>query len=364
LSFFDDETDEPSVTPRPAPRRRRPSGTGPRPPDQQAILVRRAVAAVVLLVVIILIIVGVHSCQVSARNTALKDYANNVSSLIKTSNQTGAQMFSDLSAGGLSTNPTKIYNQILDVGAQANTQLKNAKGLSVPDEMRDAQDKLLLTMQMRADGIGNIAKNIQPALGTTTNRDAINAIATEMARLYSSDVVYKDYMVPLMIGALKSAGIALGGVPIESGQFLQNLDWLTPTGVTSKLGASASTPSGKPAPGLHGHSLDSVSVGGTTLQTGSTNTLPANPPPTITFHFTNGGDNDEHNVTLKVTLSGTSISGQTVVPVTTKHTSATADVKLSSAPPAGNYTLTATIAKVPGENNTTNNTLTFPVTFQ
>jgi hypothetical protein len=365
LSFFDDEADEPSVTPRTAPRRRRPSGTGPRPPaDQQSILVRRAVAAVVILVVVILIIVGVHSCQVSARNTALKDYANNVSSLVKTSNQTGAQLFSDLSAGGLSSNPTKIYNEILDVGATANTQLKNTKGMSVPDEMRAAQQNLLLTMQMRSDGIGKIAQNIQQALGTTTSRDAINTIATEMARLYASDVVYKDYMVPLMIGALRSAGISLGGVPIESGQFLQNLDWLNPTFVTSKLGASVSTSTGKPAPGLHGHSLDSVSVGTTTLQTGSTNTLPANPPPTFTFHFTNGGDNDEHNVALKVTLSGTSISGQTVVPVTTKHTSATADVKLSSAPPAGNYTLTATIAKVAGETNTTNNTLTFPVTFQ
>ena len=37
---------------------------------------------------------------------------------------------------------------------------------------------------------------------------------------------------------------------------------------------------------------------------------------------------------------------------------------LTSAPPAGNYTVTAPIAPVPGEKNTANNTQTFPVTFQ
>jgi hypothetical protein len=115
---------------------------------------------------------------------------------------------------------------------------------------------------------------------------------------------------------------------------------------------------------VHGHSLDSVSVGGTTLQTGSTNTLPASQPPTITLNFTNGGQNTEHNLVCKVTISGTSASGQTTVPQTTAGQSTSCQVKLNSAPPAGDYTLTASLSPVPGEKNTANNTLTFPVTFQ
>jgi hypothetical protein len=39
-------------------------------------------------------------------------------------------------------------------------------------------------------------------------------------------------------------------------------------------------------------------------------------------------------------------------------------VTLSSTPPKGSHTLSATIVPVPGEKNTANNTLTFPVTFQ
>ena len=136
--------------------------------------------------------------------------------------------------------------------------------------------------------------------------------------------------------------------------------------MAGKLGAkSPTTNGGKPAPGLHGHSLDSVSVGGNTLQTGSTNTIAASPPPTFTFHFTNGGQNNETNVVLKVTISGSNVSGQTVVPQTTAGQSTTGQVTLSVLPRRpGSYTVTATVAPVPGEKNTANNTLTFPVTFQ
>jgi hypothetical protein len=363
LSFFD-EADEPSVTPRTAPRSRRPSGTGGRPPgDQQQILVRRAIAAGAILIVVILIVVGVHSCQVSARNSSLHDYANNVSSVITSSNQTGARFFDELThaSGGAQNVRAQIETTQLD----AQHELDKAKGFNVPSEMNGAQQHLVLALTMRADGIKNIGQNIEQALGTTTSRDAINTIAAEMAKFYASDVVYKGYTIPLMLGGLKSAGISYAGVPINKGQFLPNVTWLTPDGVASSLGKSAPTQSGgTPAPGLHGHSLDSVSVAGTTLQTGSTNTLSASPAPTFTFHYTNGGDNDEHNVVMKVSLSGSSDSGQTVVPVTTKGQSGTADVRLNSAPPAGNYTLTATIQPVPGEKNNSNNTLTFPVTFQ
>jgi hypothetical protein len=140
--------------------------------------------------------------------------------------------------------------------------------------------------------------------------------------------------------------------------------WLTPSFVADQLHVSIATPGGKPTPGLHGHSLDSVSVGGTTLQTGSTNTLPASPPPQFTLSFTNGGTNTEHNVGCKVSVNNTSITGKTTVPETTPGQHTTCTVTLGSSPPAGNYTVTATIAKVPGEKNANNNTLTFPVTFQ
>src|SRR5207302_10999124 len=96
VSFFD-EVEEPGLS-RPARERTRRGRGARRPPAaQRKFLVRRVVLAVGVLVAVVLIVVGVHSCQVSARNSALRDYDNSVASLIQRSNQTGRTLFSELS---------------------------------------------------------------------------------------------------------------------------------------------------------------------------------------------------------------------------------------------------------------------------
>jgi hypothetical protein len=319
-------------------------------------------------VAVILIAILVNSCESSQRTNALKDYANNVSSLIQSSDSTGAALFGVLGSGGGSSNGQKIQNEINQTRLQASSQLSRAKQMSVPGQVKTANQNLLLVFQMRLDGITNIASEIQPALGTSASKDAIDSLAAQMARFYASDVLYKSYTAPEIAGALNASGIAVGGtngVTINGGQFLPNIQWLTPSFIATELHATLpGTSTGKIAPGLHGHALNSVSVAGTTLQTGSTNTIPAKPAPTFTLHFTNTGTNNETNVVCKVTVTGTSSSGQTVVPETTAGETTTCQVPVSSPPSSGTYTVQTTIEKVPGEKNLSNNSLSFPVTFQ
>jgi hypothetical protein len=324
---------------------------------------------VALLVVVILIAVGVHSCQVSQRNSALRNYGDSVASIVRASNQTGQQFFSVLSSGQGASNGTNLQSQIDEARLSAENQLNRAGGLDVPDQVKSAHGDLLLTLQMRRDGIAQIAQQIQPALQQSTANDAVNQIAANMARFYGSDVVYKDYALPAIVSALHSVGIPVGGTngePVEGGQFLPDLQWLTPSFVATELHTSLTSTSktGKVAPGTHGHSLDSVSVGGKTLQSGSTNTIPASPAPTFTLTFTNSGSNNETNVVCKITLSNSSVSGTTTVPQTQAGQQTTCQVPLSPAPQAGSSTVTATVSPVPGEKNASNNTQTFPVTFQ
>jgi hypothetical protein len=367
LSFFD-EADEPRTPP---PRTRRPSGAGRRPPgDRQSIQVRRAVAGVAIVIVVILIVLGVHSCQVSARNSSLKDYTNNVASILQESDNTGTQFFNLLSGAGGASNAQNLTNQLNETRVAADHELKHAEAIDVPDEVKNAQSNFLLALTMRRDGIANIAQLVQSALGTTNNHNALNQIAANNARFYASDVLYTDYTATEIAAALHAAGITVGpnGETIPAGQFLPDLGWLSPDFVATKLGASSSSSSsstsGPVAPGTHGHSLDSVSVGGTTLQSGSTNTIPRSPTPSFTVNFTNSGQNNEKNVVIKVSVSGTSSSGQTVVPQTTAGQSTSATVPLNQSPPAGTYSVTVTVVPVRGETNSANNTQTYPVTFQ
>jgi hypothetical protein len=369
VSFFD-EPEETRTAPRAAPRRRRPTGGGGRPPaaDRQAFMVRRIGLAVVVIIAIVLIAVLVNSCETSARNSALKDYNNSVASLNARSVQTGGNFFNALTTG--TSDPTSLQQSLAQAANSASKELSDAKGLSTPDEVKSAQQHFVDALQMRKDGMTNITNQIGPALQSQTSQNAVSTIAAEMARFYSSDVLYKDYTLPQIVGALRAAGISVGGLggqQLNESQFLPSIQWLDPVHVASVLHVtlpSTSTQTQNVAPGLHGHMLNSVSVGGSTLQTGSTNAIPASPAPTFTLSFANTGQNTENNVKCRVTISGSNVNGQTIVPQTTAGESTSCQVTLSAAPPKGSFQVTAEIVPVPGEKNTKNNSLTFPVTFQ
>lgn len=318
------------------------------------------------MILAILVVLGVHSCQVSATENALKDYNDNVSSLIQQSEQTSATLFHQLteSSGASATN---LYNQINETRVQAQSQLSHAEGMSVPDQMRSAQVNLVLALQMRRDGIAQIASNIEQALGNSATAGAVSSIAVAMGKFYASDVMYISYTTPLIASALHGAGIDVGGASgetIQGGQFLPNIDWVSPSYVASQLHVAAPStgPGGKPAPGLHGHTLNSVSFNGNTLSS-SGNNVPGSPPPAFTLNITNGGHFTETDVGCKVSVSGTSISGKTTIPQTTAGQTTSCTVTLNGSPPAGTYTVNFEVVPVPGEKNTSNNSLSYPITF-
>ena len=94
-------------------------------------------------------------------------------------------------------------------------------------------------------------------------------------------------------------------MPVNGGQLLTDLGWLTPsTVVVTTLGVSASS-GRRPAqrcvtPGLHGHSLNSVSVAGTTLSpAGDEIRRREQPAAQFTLSLTNGGDFNEYNVVVQ-----------------------------------------------------------------
>src|SRR5262249_52641753 len=155
---------------------------------------------------------------------------NSVASLNAQSVNTGQSFFNAMS--GPTSDPTALQHTLNSTAQDAASELSKAKGISTPDEVKGAQQDFVMAMQMRADGTKNIAAQIEPALQSTTAKDPVNTIAAEMARFYASDVLYKNYSVPQIIGALRAAGITVGGLggqQVNSSQFLTSIDWLNPT---------------------------------------------------------------------------------------------------------------------------------------
>ena len=380
MSFFD-EADEPRTTR----QRRPPSGGGGgarrRPPtDEQTLLVRRLVAAGAVVVVLVLLVVLVRGCVGSRREQALKDYNRDVRNLVQESrNQVATQLFEALN-GAANRRGEDVTTAINQLRVVAEGQLEQAEGLDAPDQMADAQHNLELVLSLRHDGVQQIADRVQAAISRSAQAgQAVDDIAAQMQAFNASDVVYSQRVAPLILRALEDDGIAASYDGREGEQvdpyapFLygNNFTLMSPENVATLLGASATgttTDTGTPAPGLHGHQLDSVSVGGTTLEPGGTVTLPASPAPTFDIAFTNGGEHDEQNVRVDVTISGSSgtpITASTVVPTTSAGEAATAQVAFRESPPTGGVAeIRVTIAGVGGERSLDNNTATYNALFE
>ncbi len=343
--------------------------------DHQALLMRRLIAAGAVVVVVILLVVLVKGCVDSRRTQALKDYNRNVRSLVQESESAVSKPFFQAlsgAAGQQGQQVTETLNQLREVAAE---ELAHAGRLSVPGEMSEAQRDFQLVLSLRRDGVAKVAGLIGPAVGKTAAAStAVNQIAGQMRAFDASDVVYSQRAAPLILKALKDNGIGAsydgssGEQVLPGAEFLPSLSWISPTYVAGQIGASVNGGKiGAPAPGLHGHGLDSVTVGTTTLAAGGSNQIPASPLPTFTINFTNGGENDETNVKVDVEVSGGSgapIKASKTVLGTSAGKSATATVQLPRAPStAGPSTIKVTIEKVPGEQSLDNNTQTYHVLF-
>ena len=347
-----------------------PAGPGS---DPQQLLVRRLVAAGVIVVVAFLLVFGVKGCLSSRKEQALKDYNRDVASLVQESDANVNDFFTALTTGG--TSAVDVASQINQLRLLAKSHTTKAEGISVPGEMRPAQRNLLLSLGLVEEAMGKVAEKIPSARSTdsATAEPAVLAITAEMQSFVAADVVYQRRAAALIKQALDDHEI--GGQTIQAAQFLPNPEWLDAPTVARRINADAGRGAGAeastrpPAPGLHGHALLGVSVGDTTLQTGTnaSNRLPGGANVTFNAKIANQGENPETDVAVRVIIrgGGKTITAQETVDQTTAGNETTVAVSLKQAPPTEvGVKISVQVRKVPGETNTTNNTAEYPAIFE
>jgi hypothetical protein len=370
VSFFD-EGDEPTrVTRRPRPGRGG-GGGGARPPrepvrrpDRQTVRLRQAAGIGVLVLFVIIVGLGVKGCVSSQKENSLKAYNRDVTSVITSSDRDVGQAFFKLLGNG-SQQGQDLQVQVNQLRLAADEDARRARRFDVPDDMKPAQDKLLLALDLRADGLRKIAADLPTALGRgQPAQNAVQRIAGNMQYFLASDAVYKARVAPLIKETLDDNGVS--GQRIPDSQFMGNVGWLSAPFVAQRIGATAGAPNQPPAPGLHGHGLTSVAVGDNTLQPGGVvNRVPATGR--ITFHvtFQNQGDNDENDVRVTVSVrgSGKTITARKTVAQTKAGSQAEVDIPLGQTPPIGTATVDVAVAAVRGEQKTDNNRQRYTVIF-
>ncbi len=383
MSFFDDDEPIRASRTRPArpraaaPPRSRPQGGGRRPPsggdrrpDAETARQRQLIFGGGAILAFIILVFLVNSCQSSRRDNALKDYNRQVTEIAADSDQIGKDFFVALDAAAGGGDVDVRVNQLRMAAGEL---VGRAKGLDPRGELVPAQYSLELVLNLREQGLRKIADKLPAALvqgrdNAQSVETALSEIAGQMQQFLASDVIYSQRTAPYVTQALDDANIK--GQKVATSRFLPNLGWLSPDAIAGRLGsqraAGGTGADPEPAPGLHGHSLDSVTVGDSTLNPGATsNRIPSRPAPAFTIKLTNGGDSDETEVpvTIKVEANGRTTTKKKTIAQTKSKQEATVTVPLGSSPPAGAATVTVTVGTVPGEEKKDNNKQTYTVLF-
>lgn len=338
----------------------------PGPPSADQIRARRLAAVGVGIVLLVLILFGIRGCLDARKESALKDYVGSVRELVRESNQIGREFFGTLEDPGDLT-PLDFENDIKSSRSGADGVLDRAQNLDVPDGMGRAHQNFILTLELRRDALRRIANTVGTALGREGRDEAVDRIAAQMQAFLASDVIYTQRSVPAMQNALADEGIT--GERIAASQFLPDIDWLTPRQVGDALGEvrGGGGRQQENTGGLRGLALVQATIAGAALTPGGSVTVQAGGRPELVVQVQNGGESEETDVTVRVTISGGNRDEIEVERnVSRIAAGATADVTIPISPaPQRNEPLRVTVEAepVPGEEVEDNNRAQYTVTF-
>lgn len=342
-------------------------GENPRGGDaeHQAVMQRRAIAGGLIVLFLILVVLLGKGCQTARQENAIKDFVKQTNSIVTQSNQVSRDFFTTLKDPG-DASATDIETSVNVQRSQASELVRQAEDLSASGEdLTAAKQYLLETLEFRRDGLNEISKQIGQALGDQDAEAATEKIAANMQQFLTSDVIYSQRAYAYMNQAVKDKDVE--GVSLPASQFLPSLEWLDPAQVLdvfSRVSGSGATAAA--TPGTHGTGITGVTVqpSGTALAEGGTNDL--NGAKEIEVSVQNQGENDEVDIVVSYTISGSgsAIKQNKTVPALSAGDTTTVTLPLTKIPAAGsNATMKVDVKKVAGEENLDNNSQTFEVSF-
>jgi hypothetical protein len=331
-------------------------------------MMRRIIGIGGTVIVLILLVLLVKNCRSAQKEQAFKDYNRDVGALLQVSDDESKSLFDLLENGGQSA--VDLQSTVNGYAQEAAQLVDRAKGTDHPGELDDEHRYLVETLEFRRDGLGQIADDLPAALGNR-GEEATKRISGQMLQFVTSDVIYQQRFYPQMQSALKKEG--LGSEAVPKSRFLNDYGWIDTATTQDRIarigsGEGSSTGTGPIAPGLHGTGLGTVTVqpGGQALSEGGATQVKASPNTSFDVQVMNQGENDEKNVTVKVSIKGAGkpIELEEKLPDIAAGQTKTVSVPLSSTPTPGQpVTIQIEIAKVPGEKKTDNNKGSFPAIF-
>ena len=328
-------------------------------------MVRRLFAAGAAIVFVIVVALVINGCVKSEKQQALKSYNRDVNQIALESIKNVSRPLFVALTNSASKSALDVELQVDELLKHAQTLATRAKGLSVPGEMAAAQQNLLLTMDLRVEGMTKVAALVPTALGGQA-KPASAKIAGDMEIFLASDVIYSQRVAPLIQQTLTAHGI--DGLVGSPSRFVPNLGWLEPASALARITGQASSSSSSTglAPGTHGSALLGVSVGANALQPEpALNHISGGSNPTFTAIVEDSGENQETDVKVQVTVTaaGKQYKASHVINQAQPGSKYNVEVTVVGVPQGVAAKVETYVEPVPGETNVENNKGTFLAIF-
>ena len=328
-------------------------------------MVRRTIAIGGAVLLFILVVLLFRGCLDARKERAMEDYVRDANELVDLSKAESRQLFEILSAPSGEDQAVNRVNQANTLKSDSATLADRARDFDVPDELNEAQDYFLESLELRRDALSEVAAELPGALAQEERRSSTGRIAQMMQVFLASDVLLKSRYDRVLTDALDKENIDAEPAQADALTFVTNLDWLQPDFVADQI-AGIRGSGGTATPGLHGNGLGTVSLGGVALTPGGSATVQLTQDTAFDVQVVNQGDSTETDVAVTVTVGsgGDAIKAEETIDEIAAGEAKNVTIPLSEQPPTGqNVGITVNVKAVPGEEVTDNNEAEFTVIF-
>lgn len=372
FSFFEDEPATTEAASRETrvrlPRRGRGGRRGRRDPGPQRgyqPLVR--LSLLVGLVVALLVVFGllIQSCAATSKHDEYSSYMANVGRIAHGSQEDGSAVATALTTG---SSVADIAKSLDGIAEQERQNVAAAQRLNAPGRLRPENLDLVEALQLRVEGVQNLAAVLRSTASSKSAGDA-TLLAAQGDRLVASDVVYEDLYKAPATAEMKAQGVS--GVTVPDSTFVASRDLLSERSFTLMLQRLRGASTGGTVTGLHGTNIVGTKVlpAGTSLSESTETTVKASTDLAFAVVVKDSGDSQEVNITVTLTLQrdtgGKAIVQTKKIPVINPGQEKT--VTFRGLNVAGffaiNSHLRVNVAPVKGEKIVSNNKASYPVIF-
>jgi len=336
-----------------------------RPPGGVTPLLRLVGLILLAIFIVVVLVFWVQSCQSNKKHDEYATYMSDVGTIATDSEKVGRQLSDVLTTPGLKQ--ADIETRLAGLAQQAEQDVSKAQELDPPGPLVDENGHMIDSLQLRVSGIRGLAAVFDQTKDSKDATAAGRLLANQANKLVASDVVWNDLFRLPSQRVLQEQGVS--GVAVPSSNFVQTTDLASQRSMTPIWQRIHGASTGGTPTGSHGTGIDSVTVkpSGQVLSTSTETTIKASTDLAFAVAVKDTGEGQE--VKVKVTLTIPNPSGNSIVKNQTIDIIDPGEVKtvtftdFPQVPFGEKINIRVDVAPVPGETNTSNNSLEYPVFF-